>query len=246
MAMEAGMIGWFQARAWGVAKRGILVLVVALSLGAAACSAPSVGGDPTAAARTAIAEGQKQAYHTRLPGDGCDINGGLWSSGRNTSVACGPNATHVSEGKGEFVGELFFDWKDGNAFPANYSVAVSIAGLPSDGCAGITTRQQKNSLGAYGLYICGDGEQNIVRYNATSGKPTTIGGADQPHASAGSSFQITASSIGDQQCMQVTGQQKFCATDAVFKTTESIGLAVFADSGSGSADFSDFTFTPLP
>jgi hypothetical protein len=244
--MEDGMIGSFQARLWGAAKRGSLLLIVALAFGLVACSAPSVGGDPTAAARTAIAIGQTQAYHTRLPGDGCDINGGLWSTGRNTSISCTPQGTVIKEGKGEFIGELFFDWKDSYTFPANYSVAVSIASLPNGGCAGVTTRDQPKSYGAYGFYICGDGEQSIVRYNATSGKPTTIAGADQPHAPAGSSFQITVSSIGDQQCLEVKGQQKFCATDTTFTTTESVSLAVFADSGNGSADFSDFTFTPLP
>jgi hypothetical protein len=229
-----------------MAQRGPLVLIVALAFGLAACSAPSVGGDPTAAARTAIAIGQTQTYRTHLPGDGCDINGGLWSTGRNTSISCTPQGTVVKEGKGEFIGELFFDWKDGYTFPSNYSVAISIASLPNDGCAGVTTRDQSKSPGAYGFYICGDGEQSIVRYNATSGKPTTIAGADQPHAPAGSSFQMTVSSIGDQQCLEVTGQQKFCATDATFTTTDDVGLGVFADSENGSASFSDFVFTPLP
>jgi hypothetical protein len=49
----------------------------------------------------------------------------------------------VSEGKGDYIGELFFDWKDGYTFPANHSVAVSITNLSSDGCAGIDTRDQK-------------------------------------------------------------------------------------------------------
>src|SRR5262245_7531168 len=134
------MIESFQARLWGMAQHSPLVLIVALALGLAACSAPSVGGDPTAAARTAIAIGQTQAYHTRLPGDGCDANGGLWSSGRNTSIACGPNATHIKEGLGEFIGELFFDWKDGYTFPQNHSVSITVSGLQRDTCAGVATR----------------------------------------------------------------------------------------------------------
>jgi hypothetical protein len=240
------MVNLSQARRWSIAKRSLLALIVALAFGLAACSAPSgVGVDPTDTARTAIAIGQTQAFRTHLPGDGCDLHGGLWSSGRNTSVACAPQGTVVKEGQGEFIGELFFDWLDGYTFPSNYSVAVSIASLANDGCAGITTRTQPKSPGAYGFYICGDGEQSIVRYNATSGKPTTIAGADQPHAPAGSSFQMTVTSIGDQQCLEVQGQQKFCATDTTYQTTDDIGLGVYAASGSGSASFSDFVFTPL-
>ena len=241
------MVNSSQARWWGMAQRDLLALIVALTFGLAACSAP--GGaivGPTDTVRTAIAIGQTQTYRTHLPGDGCDINGGLWSSGLNTSISCTPQGTVVKEGKGEFIGELFFDWMDGYTFPSNYSIGVSIASLPNNGCAGITTRTQPKSPGAYGFYICGDGEQNIVRYNATSGKPTTIAGADQPHAPAGSSFQMTVTSIGDQQCLEVTGQQNFCATDTTYKTTDDVGLSAFAESGNGSASFSDFVFTPLP
>ena len=57
---------------------------------------------------------------------------------------------------------------------------------------------------------------------------------------------MTVTSIGDQQCLEVKGQQKFCATDATYKTTDDVGLGVFADSENGSASFSDFVFTPLP
>ena len=107
-----------QARRWCIAQRGALTLFMTLAFGLAACSAP--GGaivDPTDTVRTAIAIGQTQTYRTHLPGEGCDINGGLWSSGLNGSFACGPNATHVTMGKGEYIGELFFDWKDGYTFP---------------------------------------------------------------------------------------------------------------------------------
>jgi hypothetical protein len=241
------MVNSFRARWGSIAKRSLLALIVALAFGLASCSAP--GGaivDPTDTVRTAIAIGQTQTYRTDLPGDGCDIHGGLWSSGLNTSTSCTPQGTIVKEGKGESIGVLFFDWMNGYTFPSNSSIAVSIASLPNDGCAGITTRTQPKGPGAYGFYICSDGEQSIVRYNATSGKSTTIAGADQPRAPAGSSFQMTVTSIGDQQCLEVAGQQKFCATDTTYKTTDAVGLGVFTESGNGSASFSDFVFTPLP
>jgi hypothetical protein len=57
---------------------------------------------------------------------------------------------------------------------------------------------------------------------------------------------MTVTSIDDQQCLEVTGQQKFCATDTTYKTTDDVGLSAFAESGNGSASFSDFVFTPLP
>jgi hypothetical protein len=86
----------------------------------------------------------------------------------------------------------------------------------------------------------------MAPYNATSAKPTTIAGADQPHAPASSSFQRTVRPIGDQQCPEVTGQHKFCATDTTYKTTDDVGLSACAESGNSSASFSDFIFTPLP
>ena len=236
-----------QARRWCIAQRGALTLFMTLAFGLAACSSP--GGaivDPTDTVHTAIAIGQTQTYRTHLPGEGCDINGGLWSSGLNGSFACGPNATHVTMGKGEYIGELFFDWKDGYTFPTNTTVGVTVSGLRFATCAGVQTRIRNTDHGAYGFYICGDGQQLIHRYDADTGDSKTIGGLDQPHAPSGDTFTITASSIGDQQCMQVTGQPKFCVTDTTYGTTNAVSIAVFSAESGGSADFSDFVFTPLP
>jgi hypothetical protein len=196
------------------------------------------------ATKTAIAIDQTQPYHTNTPGK-CDTGGADWSTSSNVTATCAANATHLVQGSQSVLGTIFFNWKSGNTFPANYSAEVTVSGMASNVCASELTRA--SGYTGYGFRVCGDGEQSIIRFAATDGKPTTLTPASLPGVPVSPSYTIVASSIGDQQCMQIGSQPKVCVTDATYTRTDNVDLAVDkAPGGGGAADFSNFTFTPLP
>jgi hypothetical protein len=196
----------------------------------------------TAATSTAFAVGQTQPYEAKIPGDGCDKGGATWQNGNYVTATCGAGALHLVATNKSYIGSIYFSWLPSYVFPANYSERLTVSGLQSYSCAYIFSRFSRSAGTGYGFMGCSNGFQSILRYPQGGSGPTHL---QDFHGIATASFTMSASTIGNNLCLQVGTQPKSCVQDATYTSTEAIQIAV-GDAIGSAADFSDFVFTPLP
>lgn len=193
-----------------------------------------------AATQTATAA---HIYTAASPGPTCDHGGAVWrlTNAKDSCLTSGAG-TQITQGSDTTaIGTADFYWRGAASLPANARVQVTISQLSAGSCGGVLLRQQAGAAGAYGFWICDDGTAEIVRYDDKTGKPTQL---DSTHVSPQASYTLVASAVGTTLTLSL-GAVPMSVTDTTYTTSRDISLGI-DHSGtkvSGSAAFSNFTFT---
>lgn len=209
--------------------------------------------DAVATATAAQTAAATTPYKAAVPGPGCDSAGGQWAAPdyfgvTGLTLACGTNSLSVTQAAdaNSLTAARFYNL-NGN-FPANYSVGVKIdlskmnATGGNPGCAGVYTRSDADH-GRYAYLVCTDGGWIAAKFDK-DGKETDLA---QGLVTAKNSYTITATADGSTQKLAIDGKTVASVDDSTLSNTSYVSLIMFApDKVTGTTEFSNFVFTPMP
>lgn len=186
-------------------------------------------------------------YQAKVPGPGCDKNGAYWSvpPGEPVSARCLSAGLEVAASP-HGSGDVQFLPPDGT-FPRNYTISVQVRfSTLTDGCVSIYTRS--SAAGHYTSYICtgqtaGSQDHQWGLERITPAGQWLLGIGELGNTGT---YTLQATTENTRQRITINGATA-SGTDSALGSTKYIALGI-SNSGTqtGSAVFSDFTFTPLP
>ena len=193
-------------------------------------------------------------YVAPVPGPGCDAGprrrgrdlvpaDALWSvtPGEPITTQCGHGTLHVEIAPGQGgEGDVKFLPPDGFVSP-DYRISVKLTLSPGfDGCAGIFTRA--SAAGRYLTAVCGDDSVNIEKMSLRGSAPIYL-----KFIGHQVTYTLTTVTRGSDQSVFVGRVKIGNVVDSSFAKTEYVGLGIVNNgAAAGAANFSQFSFTPLP
>lgn len=208
---------------------------------------PTATPSPTATATTSPTPDPFAPYIASFPGPGCDKGHGNWAvaDSRSGVVSCTATGMRLTQPPGaRGLAEVYFYGPlSGVEVADNESIGIDIRNLTAHACVGIRTRNQGEEPGGYGLFVCRNGSWQISRYDNTTGNAKMVSAGTM---TASSSYHLQVISNNTSQSIAINGSKTHTIHDSTYKSSSFIALVLYSGaSGSDSAVFSNFIYTPI-
>ncbi len=201
---------------------------------------------------TSVPPPSQTAYQAPVPGYGCDTGAGQWSEPQyqnvsDTAIDCGQHSmTFATSTNSTYITRERFYNHFGD-FATDYAVSVQIDLTHlAGGCAGIETNEPEFGTKGLAFYVCADHTWQVVDYQ--NADDTIASGTLLDHGvwRGAPLVNLQTTTLHGTASFQINGRQVSIINDPETFPTKHIDLVQYtAVTSGGSADYSQFVYTPL-